>query len=375
MIERSGLGSAEIEPAAARRADPGERTAAQTSTDSSNRLLALSHSSPPAPALTPIQRRLLVANTEITLSKPDRADFLHTVMCQVGLPRRRTEARSFERHNGHMSILLEAGKLYNGRAGGFVEMPLPYGVTPRLVMVHVSTEAIRTRCRTVEIGQSMREFLNALGMSTSGGERGGYAALKRQMEALAACRLTLGMQAHGRVITIDSKPIKRFEAWIQPNGGGVDHDGSQPALWPGVLELSQEFYETLSTHAVPLDYRALAALQHSALALDIYTWLAHRLCRVNRAQGVRLSWSNLRDQFGQEYADGRNFKHEFMRALHQVQAVYPEARLGEVIGGLVLYPSHPPLSRTTVAFSQQGSTPSSTRAVNMESIHAESNDA
>lgn len=311
-----------------------------------------------ASALTPIQRRLLVANTEISLSKPDRADFLHTVMCQVGLPRRKTEARSFERHNGHISILLEAGKLYNGRE--FVEMPLPYGVTPRLVMVHVSTEAIRTQCRTVEIGNSMREFLNALGMSTSGGERGGYAALKRQMEALAACRLTLGMQAHGRVVTIDSKPIKRFEAWIQPSGsrsgggggeGGLD--GSQHVLWPGVLELSQEFYETLTNHAVPLDYRALAALQHSALALDIYTWLAHRLCRVNKVQGVKLSWANIRDQFGQEYADSRNFKHEFKRALNQVVAVYPEARLGEEIGGLVLYPSHPPLSRTTVAVPQQ----------------------
>jgi Plasmid encoded RepA protein len=248
-----------------------------------------------------------------------------------------------------MSILLEAGKLYSGRE--FVDMPLPYGVTPRLVMVYVSTEAIRTQCRTVEIGQSMREFLTALGMSTSGGERGGYAALKRQMEALAACRLTLGMQDHGRVVTIDSKPIKRFEAWIQPSGGRGgrgegDHDGLQQALWPGVLELSQ------SNHAVPLDYRALAALQHSALALDIYTWLAHRLCRVTRPQGVKLSWSNLRDQFGQEYADNRNFKHEFKRSLHQVTAVYPEARLGEEIGGLVLYPSHPPLSRTSVAMPQ-----------------------
>jgi hypothetical protein len=251
-----------------------------------------------------------------------------------------------------MSILLEAGKLYNGRE--FVEMPLPYGVTPRLVMVHVSTEAIRMRCRTVEIGDSMREFLRALGMSTSGGERGGYITLKRQMEALAACRLTLGMKEEGRVVTIDSKPIKRFEAWIQPSGG--DRAGTyeaQHALWPGIMELSQEFYETLTTHAVPLDYRALAALQHSALALDIYTWLAHRLCRVTRAQGVKLSWSNLRDQFGQEYGDPKDFKREFRRSLHQVSTVYPEARFGEEIGGIVLYPSHPPLSRTTVAFRHQ----------------------
>ena len=79
----------------------------------------------------------------------------------------------------------------------------------------------------------------------------------------------------GKVVTVDAKPIKRFEAWLQ-------HDSSQKTLWPGVLELSPEFFETLTHHAVPLDYRAIAALKHSALALDVYTWLAHRLCRINK---------------------------------------------------------------------------------------------
>ncbi len=45
-----------------------------------------------------------------------------------------------------------------------------------------------------------------------------------------------------------------------------------------MLELSREYFETLVEHAVPLDYRALAALGHSALALDVYTWLAHPAC-------------------------------------------------------------------------------------------------
>jgi len=94
--------------------------------------------------------------------------------------------------------------------------------------------------------------------------------LYQVVEALAACRLTLGMFAEGQAITVDAKPIKRFAAWL-------DQDGSQPTLWPGSLELTQDFYNTLLDHAVPLDYRALSALKHSALALDVYTWLAHRL--------------------------------------------------------------------------------------------------
>ncbi len=292
--------------------------------------------------LTPKEAQLVTTGAQISQSPPDRADFLHTVMCQVGLPRRRTEAKTFERQNGHVSILLEAGRLYDGK--DFVEQPLPYGTIPRLVMVHVSSEAIRTQQRSIEVGDSMRQFLNTLGMQTSGGARGGYTALRKQMEALAACRLSIGMHSEGRVVTVDAKPIKRFEAWLQL-------DGTQRTLWPGVLELSEDFYNTLAEHAVPLDYRALAALRHSSLALDVYTWLAHRLCRVKKPDGVMLSWGNLRDQFGQEYHTSKDFKKAFRHVLRQVYVVYPAARIEEVAGGVKLYPSRPPLPPTTVSMS------------------------
>jgi hypothetical protein len=295
----------------------------------------------PLPPLTNQQKRLLENGLAIRESPPDRNDFLHSVMCQVGLPRRATVAKTFERTSGPFSILLEAGKLYNGKT--WVEHPLPYGTTPRLVMVHLSSEAIRTQNRRVELGESMRQFLQTLGHQTNGGERGGYTVFRKQMEALAACRLTIGMQAEGRVVTVDAKPIKRFEAWFQP-------DGEQRSLWPGSLELSPDFYETLRQHAVPLDYRALSALKHSALALDIYTWLAHRLYRIREANGVRLTWDNLRDQFGQEYSNIKDFKREFQNALRQVWHVYPTARIEDEFGGIRLFESPPPIPKTSISF-------------------------
>lgn len=185
------------------------------------------------------------------------------------------------------------------------------------------------------------------------------------MEALAACRLTLGMYAEGKVVTVDAKPIKRFEAWLQ-------HDGSQRVMWPGVLELSQDFFDTLPNHAVPLDYRALSALRHSALALDVYTWLAHRLRRVNSAAGVRLSWQNLKDQFGQEYSTSKNFKHEFRAVLRQVCTVYPDAKLDEVAGGLILYPSKPPIAPTVVSMALPSAAVPVDNAGTAEVVHAES---
>src|SRR5215475_11691134 len=117
--------------------------------------------------LTRNQQRLLDARDQILNDRPDRNDFLHTVMCQVGMPRRATEAKTFERTSGHISIQLEAGKLWDGRQ--WVQQPLPYGTTPRLVMVHISSEAIRTKSRRVDVGDSMRQFLLKLGMGDNGG--------------------------------------------------------------------------------------------------------------------------------------------------------------------------------------------------------------
>jgi len=98
-------------------------------------------------------------------------------------------------------------------------------------------------------------------------------------------------------------------------------------------------------------YRAaLSARRHSSLALDIYTGLAHRLCRVRTVGGIKLSWENLREQFGQEYNTSKDFKKEFRHALRQVLVVYPDAKLGDAAGGLILYPSRPPLSKTSLAF-------------------------
>lgn len=295
-----------------------------------------------APTLHSVGRRLIDASTSIRDQPPDRLDFLHTVMCQVGMPRKATDSRLFERQNGPFSILLEAGRLWNGQS--WQPQPLPYGTTPRLVMVHLSSEAIRTQNRRVELGESMRAFLQILGIQTNGGPRGGYTSLKRQMEALAACRLSIGMSAQGRVVTVDAKPIRRFEAWIQ-------NDGPQRSLWPGMLELSTEFFETLSEHAVPLDYRALSALKHSALALDVYTWLAHRLCRIHETKGVILSWSNLHDQFGQEYRQVKDFKKAFRHVLRQVWLVYPTARMEDWAHGIILKASPPPIVKTRAVMS------------------------
>jgi hypothetical protein len=100
---------------------------------------------------------------------------------------------------------------------------------------------------------------------------------------------------------------------------------------------------------VPLDCEAIGHLQNSALALDVYSWLAHRLWRVREGNGIDLSWAALKGQFGQEYRDTKNFKREFAGALQKAAKVYKDARIELVPGGVKLLPSPPPIKRRTVS--------------------------
>lgn len=285
---------------------------------------------------TPIKRRIIDAAVAIQDEPLDQASYTHSVLAQVGLPRRELAEREFMRTNGHMSLSIEAGQLFDGHQ--LVKQPLPYGARPRLVMVHISSLAVLRRDPVVEVGHSAYEFMKLLGFDTNGES---YRQTRKQINALAACRMTLGFMADGVPRTINTSPIRRFDAWLQ-------REGAQMVMWPGVLELSPDFYETLLEHAVPLDHTALGALKHSALALDLYTWLAHRLCRVQRAQGVKIRWQSLRDQFGQEYNDINNFRRKMQEALRQVRVVYPTARYEIVHGGLLLKPSPPPVAKINV---------------------------
>jgi hypothetical protein len=279
--------------------------------------------------LTPIQRRILESAIEVIGEPPVRRSYQHAVLCQCGLPRKRTDETTFERSTGMVSLKIKAGELWDGCR--WVQQPLPYGTRPRLALIHVATEAVRTRSPVVEVGHSVREFLLRLGMDTGGKE---YATFQRQMRSLAATEMRLGIGLD----TLRVQPIQNFAAWLHETG-------KQRTLWPATITLTMEFFTSLIEAAVPLDPRALAALSHSSLALDVYAWLSHRLHRVRRQAGERVSWISLKEQFGQEFADRKNFVRKLRGALRQVRSVYPDARIETVRGGLLLLPSRPPVPK------------------------------
>lgn len=290
--------------------------------------------------LTAQENKLLDVASEIAASSLDETRenmaFTHAVLCQVGLPRAKVEGREFMRKSGKAWINVQAGWL--DEDGEPVPQPIPYGAMPRLALAWVSSYAKRHSTQEIPIGDSAAEFLRLmLGADTvSQGAR--YTTLRKQMHALAACRLQMGYM--GRTLP-NMAPVKQFDAWVS------DKDKHQRSLWPGVMVLTDEYYGSLMESAVPLDNRALHALKGSALALDVYAWLAHRLHRIE-GKGVVLHWKSLREQFAQEYKGkdpDKDFKKEFLPVLRKVQAVYPSANVTQVTGGLLLLGSPPPIPK------------------------------
>lgn len=296
------------------------------------------HDTPKLPA---IQNRILDASVAIEQDDPLEIVYQHSLFCQVALPRSRPEGRIFERAYRNGSVRIEAGALWDGRQ--WIEQPVPAGAKPRLALMHIHSAAVKTRCPVIEVDQSARQFMKRLGLNVDGGRD--YGLFKREMKALAACRMALGFGGTNRPVTIEAKPIRRFEAWTAG-------DEFQTVMWPGVIELTREYFESLLEHAVPLDSRAVASLAHSALALDAYSFLARRLCTLQKP--VKVTWHQFHAQFGQEYKGRdavKDFRKEFLPAVRATLALYLDAKVEIVTGGLLLKPSMPPIHPQSVAVS------------------------
>ena len=146
--------------------------------------------------------------------------------------------------------------------------------------------------------------------------------VKEQLARLSAASIRLGIVRDGHALTVNSSIVTAFDFWFPKND-------RQRVLWPSTISLSQDYFQSLMNHAVPLDENHIAALSHSAMALDIYVWLAQRLHRIPPGKPSHISWVSLHAQFGQGYDAERidKFRAVFRVALKSVLALYHAARV------------------------------------------------
>ena len=144
---------------------------------------------------------------------------------------------------------------------------LPHGRLPRLVLLGLYAEVLRTGEHSVDLGYAFCDYLHALGLREA-------FELPEQAERLFRCTL-------------------RFDGWTSRMTwlSMLGWDNAYDERWRGIIPqrntqvaFTAPVAKAMLRHPVRLCMHSLRALQHSAFALDVYLWDAwHRVGAEPRA--------------------------------------------------------------------------------------------
>jgi Plasmid encoded RepA protein len=156
--------------------------------------------------------------------------FQHSVLCQTGLPYRDPgqEVRSWERRQGNVRLRIEAGAVPDPATGEYVDVSLPWGTKPRLILAHLNAEALRQNSPEIDIEGSLSRFVRRIRGFATGRE---IRMFKHQLASLSSATIRLAMFEGEHARAINTHVITSFDLWLHK-------DERQRALWPLTLCLS-----------------------------------------------------------------------------------------------------------------------------------------
>lgn len=246
------------------------------------------------------------------------------VLVQFTLPHKAPAASEFSRSNGHSILTITAPS----------HIGLPYGRYPRIILAWLSTEVVRRRSPVINLGRSLSSFMRAAGVEglSTGGPNGSLTRFSNQLRRLFASTIHCSQCMADGSVSIDSgfSLSRKAVLWWTPSLP------QSVSLFGSYVELSEEFYQSIVEHPVPIDLRVLRELR-SPFALDIYIWLTYRMSYLR--QPCKIPWHLLEHQFGADYSSLRHFRAAFLGHAVRIQKLYPAVRLTASHRSLILFPS------------------------------------
>ena len=237
--------------------------------------------------------------------------FLYSGWCQAALPHKRlADDEEWQIRSDYVNMLVQPG-LRTSNFGRAEKIGVPYGSRARLIMLYVQSEALRLG------GNSIR-------------------SIRDQAERISRCSFTFdgkGAKAGG---------IGRMTIFDRAIFTDLNDVPGQGNLFPQVAKLSEQFFQQLADHPVPLEEAAVRAISNNSMALDLYAWLAYRLHVLKAPTPV--SWTALKGQFGTGFDSMRHFRPSFLDNLRLALAVYRSAKVEVTERGVNLFPSRPPVA-------------------------------
>ncbi len=240
--------------------------------------------------------------------------YIPAFFATMTLPHRRVAGSEYLRVNGDQRLSMLAPE----------ESGLPYGVYPRLALIHLTTRALLQKRRTICVGESANEFLAFMGIGDSGGPRGESTRAREQLRRLCRTTFTYSVQ-HGK--RDSGHNILCVEEWVAEAGRGLE------------VRLGEQFFDLARSRSLPLDGAIVHGLRRSPLALDTYMWLTYRVATVQ--EETLIPWRPLERQFGASYKHARDFRAKFRRSVAAVQKLWPGVEAEPRERGLLLRPCAP----------------------------------
>lgn len=301
------------------------------------------------------------------------------------------EAYSWTRQNGPVSLSLTAGSYVDGH--GETQLHLPFGRYARILLMWLTSTAIKHQSRSFPLPTSARGLLAELGIDWS---RSQARDIIKQLRALLAaqCVVTHHEQRGDNFVGITEERFTigtRARLIFSTDENFGDFDPSTPSH----IELSEAFFTHITAGNIApvlLDrWRELITTSNSPMAADLFLWLAFRAPQISH--DTRISWANLQKQLGSVTGRERNFAAAVTRALDKVSEVFPEMHFS-VMGegahrgfkGVILHPSpdadllglnprlhHQELAKAQAAAERAGLSEPATvrRDVNLNQLRAE----
>ncbi|MGA9146212.1 MAG: replication protein RepA [Candidatus Nanopelagicales bacterium] len=305
---------------------------------------------PPLPLVIPdaVLRKVDLAH-QIEVEDPrvsGRMSFSPHYFAQISLPYKDPgTVPQWSRKNGKLTLAVTPGIVFDTE--GNPSPQYPYGAYPRLLLIWMATKAVQTKNRVLSLGSSQAELMRDLEIPKGGMQR---KRLREQINRLVTAQIIVHERKdHGHVHGTKTSSFgftREVSLWWS------DRDDDSPQLMDSTITLSEEFYNSIIEHPVPVDMAALAYLRQqggTGLPIDIYVWLAYRMSSVHRP--TQVTWDQLAAQFGSQYTRARAFKPEFLKALGKVVGpgrAYPKAHVDVTKRGLTLLPSPTPVPRKSV---------------------------
>ena len=247
------------------------------------------------------------------------------VLCN--LPVRKPKNTIYIRTNGKFELRIECSK----------DKVLPYG-QDRLLLIYMATLAVQQKSRHINLGSAM-EILKVFGKEGCGKD---YQRLMGGFERIFSATITWKVEGRERGAKFVDKArmlvLDRLRLWYEDdieNTGGQAHENE--------VTLSEQFFDEVIEHPIPVDMTVVRSLKDSPSDLDFYLWVSWRAWTITPGSIASIPLFGrfgIQSQLGSEIRSERKFRQCIKKWIKNTHHYWQEAPVSLSEDGTELILSH-----------------------------------